>query len=54
MIISCICGNAEKLSNKMENFEIRIVRTSADSKTLIISVVCKLCGQETESILLGV
>ena len=53
MQINCTCGNIEKFSNKMENFEVHIVRNSVDSKTLIIAVVCKLCGEETEQILLG-
>jgi hypothetical protein len=53
MRISCTCGNTETLLNKMENFEIRLIRISEDSKTLVISVVCKLCSNETEKILIG-
>jgi hypothetical protein len=53
MIISCICGNTEKFSNKMENFETRIIKNSEDSKTLVVAVGCRLCGRESEKILLG-
>jgi transcription antitermination factor NusA-like protein len=52
MRINCTCGNAKKLSNKMDNFEIRIIRHSSDSKTLVISVVRRLCGKETKQMLL--
>ena len=53
MRISCICGNTETISNKMDNFEIHVIRHSSDSKTVVISILCKLCEQETEQILLG-
>ncbi len=53
MRISCICGNTETFSNKMENFEVHLIKFTADSKTGVISVVCKLCGQKTEEILIG-
>jgi len=54
MRISCKCGHTETFSNKMKNFEIRLVKFSADSKTGVISIVCKACGQATEEILIGV
>jgi hypothetical protein len=53
MRISCTCGNTESFVNKMEKFEVRLIRHFADSKTLVISVVCKLCGHESEKILIG-
>ncbi|XFO64819.1 hypothetical protein SPSIL_009280 [Sporomusa silvacetica DSM 10669] len=53
MRISCRCGHTETFSNKMENFEIRLIRFSVDSKTGVISIICKSCGQETEEILIG-
>lgn len=54
MRISCRCGNTETFSNKMDNFDVHLIRFSVDSKTAVISVVCKACGQETEEILIGV
>ena len=53
MRISCRCGNTETFSNRMGNFEIHFIKFSADSKTGVITVVCKACGQETEEILIG-
>ena len=51
--VSCICGNTEHLSNKMENFKLCLTKFSLDSKTARIRLVCKTCGQETEEILIG-
>ncbi|MBU2702700.1 hypothetical protein Ga0466249_003835 [Sporomusaceae bacterium BoRhaA] len=53
MRVSCACGNTELFSNKMVHFEVDLIRISTDSKTLVISVVCKLCGNESERILMG-
>jgi hypothetical protein len=54
MRVSCTCGKTETFSNKIENFKIRLIRNSEESKTLMISVVGKLCGNETEKILIGI
>ena len=53
LTVSCICGNTDHLSNKMETFEVHLVRFTTDSKTGVIFVVCKLCGHKTEPILIG-
>lgn len=54
MRINCKCGNTETFSNKMENFQIRLIRFSTDSKTGVISIACKNCGHESEEILIGI
>ena len=54
MKISCKCGNTEAFSNKMENFEIHLLKYSEDSKTGVISVVCKKCKHETKEILIAI
>jgi hypothetical protein len=51
--VHCTCGNTDHLSNKMEAFEVHLVRFTTDSKTGVISVACKLCGCKTEPILIG-
>ncbi|XER15644.1 hypothetical protein SATMO3_59400 [Sporomusa aerivorans] len=53
MRISCRCGHTELLSNKMENFEVHLIRFFIDSKTGVISVVCKNCGHKSEEVLIG-
>jgi len=53
MRISCTCGNTEMLSNKMENFEVHLIKFSSDSETGRISIVCNACGHESEEILIG-
>lgn len=53
MRIICTYGNTESISNEIRNFENRLIRYSADSKTVVISVVCKVCGHETEQIVIG-
>lgn len=51
--ISCVCGNTELLSNKMENFNIDLVKFFVDSGTGKIKVICKACKKESEEILIG-
>jgi hypothetical protein len=53
MRISCTCGNTESISNKMENFEVHLIKFTPDSETGRISVVCNVCGHETEEVLIG-
>jgi hypothetical protein len=53
MRVSCTCGNTEIFSNKMEHFEIHLIKFTEDSETGKISVICKSCGNETEEILIG-
>ncbi len=51
--ISCVCGNTEHLSNKMEKFEVCLTKFSPDSKTARVRLICKACTQATEDILIG-
>ncbi len=53
MRISCTCGNTESISNQMEDFEVHLIKFTEDSETGRISVVCNVCGHETEEILIG-
>jgi hypothetical protein len=53
MRISCTCGNTEAFSNEMENFEVRLIRFSADSQTGVMRIVCIECGEVTEEMLMG-
>jgi hypothetical protein len=50
---SCTCGNTETLSNKMENFKVHLIKFSPDSETGRISIVCNICGHESEEVLIG-
>ncbi|MBU2700802.1 hypothetical protein Ga0466249_001907 [Sporomusaceae bacterium BoRhaA] len=51
--VSCLCGNTERLSNKMEKFNICLSKFMSDSQTGKIKLICKACGQETDEILIG-
>jgi hypothetical protein len=53
MRISCTCGNTETLSSEMENFEVHLIKFSSDSQTGKISVICNVCGNESEEMLIG-
>jgi hypothetical protein len=32
MLISCTCGNTESISNKMENFEVHLIKFTLTAK----------------------
>jgi len=51
--ISCVCGNTELISNKMEKFNIDLIKFFVDSGTGKVKIICKACEKNSEEILIG-